>query len=1042
MAVNIGAIGATITVNPEPWKKGLREGEGALSKFSAAVGLSLTAIAGLGAATAASVAVIDDGMDTIRLGTGALGADLAALGKDFQSVLGSVPVPAAEAATAIADLNTRTGQTGPALQALSAQVLNLSRLTGDQLSPLIASTTRVFGDWDIATEKQAETLDLLWKTSQATGIGVSALSERVVQFGAPLRQMGFDLAASATLLGKWEKEGVNTELVLGGMRKALAGYAKAGKSAEEGLRATIARITELGPGAKATGLAMEVFGAKAGPDMAAAITEGRFAFDDLLRSIRESPETIRAAADDTDGLAESLALMRNNATLALNSIAGPLLPTAEAFMRNVASAAQSMGQRIAEMDPTLRTFAAGMTGVTIASPLLLVSIASMVRSIRTLKVAMAGLSFTPLGVAVLAIGAVALVAYRFRTQIADAFGGAWKAVASFASGAAAALVPAVAAVTDFATKVAAVVALIVFGTIGGLYKAWQAVWGAVGPAVSAAAAMVELGVRSMIEAVTGFVRETVATMRAWATAFVDFFAGAWDAVVLIVRNNAFLNAIVNAIGGVVDWLADKVSDFIAAGRELVVGLVRGILGWIRNVPGLGPRVADFIENAFGGERAVAAAARSGRDAAKAYTQAATATAANAAPGVPTLPSATGGAKTGAAGSKTTWIEQATQQARTLQTIWEHITERGQDATAVGDALGRVYLEAESRLAAMGNELTKERAELLEFVKDLRGISGFGFTVRTDVRGPTAGSRQALTGANPLLAAQAQAEYWRVEADRQAARMEASIAEANQIKRLAREVIPNIVRDMLASLPGGAAFAEGYNKQKEVSGHGVAAAAAGVHTALAMEFLAGAANALGPALAGLLLPVRLIGEMIGTMLVPVVRLLFGPLKALALIVTYVQTALGWFVRGIGKLIDKIPGLSGGPIIRAGQSIMDGADDMRKKLHAMSFDDAVKEAENGAKAINRSMVNMVEGFKVASHRFAAVSPHATAGAVRANGGAAAAGTVFTGSVDASVTIMASPGDDGGDLYRKWWAVVQAKARANPQARAFAAMLPVPA
>ena len=51
----------------------------------------------------------------------------------------------------------------------------------------------------------------------------------IVQFGAPLRQMGFSMEAAAGLMGKFEAEGVNTETVMSTLRIAI------GKMAAQGL---------------------------------------------------------------------------------------------------------------------------------------------------------------------------------------------------------------------------------------------------------------------------------------------------------------------------------------------------------------------------------------------------------------------------------------------------------------------------------------------------------------------------------------------------------------------------------------------------------------------------------------------------------------------------------------------------------------------------------------------------------------------------------------------------------------------------------------
>jgi TP901 family phage tail tape measure protein len=120
----------------------------------------------------------------------------------------------------VADVNTRTGATGETLETLSGQILDMSRLTGTDAVENVRLLTRVMGDWDVQTDDSSALLNTLFAASQQTGIGVDKLANQVVQFGAPLRQMGFSLEESVALLGSWEQQGVRSELVLGSLRIA------------------------------------------------------------------------------------------------------------------------------------------------------------------------------------------------------------------------------------------------------------------------------------------------------------------------------------------------------------------------------------------------------------------------------------------------------------------------------------------------------------------------------------------------------------------------------------------------------------------------------------------------------------------------------------------------------------------------------------------------------------------------------------------------------------------------------------------------------
>jgi phage-related minor tail protein len=99
-------------------------------------------------------------------------------------------------------------------------MLNLSRITDTDVKTVVNDATRLFGDWSIATKDQGDALDYVFRVSQSTGTEVDKLMQLLVQFGAPMRQVGIDFETSATLIGQFNKEGVNTELVLASLRIA------------------------------------------------------------------------------------------------------------------------------------------------------------------------------------------------------------------------------------------------------------------------------------------------------------------------------------------------------------------------------------------------------------------------------------------------------------------------------------------------------------------------------------------------------------------------------------------------------------------------------------------------------------------------------------------------------------------------------------------------------------------------------------------------------------------------------------------------------
>ncbi|KKN47434.1 hypothetical protein LCGC14_0662740, partial [marine sediment metagenome] len=320
--------------------KGIKGRVGGLGKALKVVGMvGGAALVGVGIAALKFGNDFKEAENIIRTGTGATGEALGDLYEDFKAAFAEVPGDMKVVAQTTADLNTALGLTGKPLQDLTVQVMELGRITETDVATILPKVTRLFGDWSVATEDQEAALDNVFKASQATGAPVERLSDLLVKYGAPLRQFNYGMEEGAAMLGKWEKEGVNTELVMGGLRKSMSKFAREGTPLREGLDATIKKIQELGPGAESTALAMDTFGVISGPDMAAAILEGKFAIDDLVGTIAESDDSIMKVAEDTMTWQDKLRILKNKALVALE-------PALTKFIDLIGEAANWLGDNL------------------------------------------------------------------------------------------------------------------------------------------------------------------------------------------------------------------------------------------------------------------------------------------------------------------------------------------------------------------------------------------------------------------------------------------------------------------------------------------------------------------------------------------------------------------------------------------------------------------------------------------------------------------------------------------------------------------------
>ena len=262
----------------------------------------------------------DAATDSIRIGTGATGEALDALMDDFDAVYSSVPTTMDDASKAIADYNTRLGLTGEELQGVSTQAIQVADMLGEDLGGVIESSSKAFQQWNIDAKDMGGAMDYVFKASQSTGVGFSDLMTTVQSFGPQLQEMGYSFEEATALIGQLEKAGVNTEEVLGAMKKSTAALAKEGIGASEGMEMYAKAIMNAKDMTKATEIATEVFGTRAASTMAAALRDGSISVDELTKSLMENGETIGGCAADTYDYAEQMQLFKQKAQVALEPL--------------------------------------------------------------------------------------------------------------------------------------------------------------------------------------------------------------------------------------------------------------------------------------------------------------------------------------------------------------------------------------------------------------------------------------------------------------------------------------------------------------------------------------------------------------------------------------------------------------------------------------------------------------------------------------------------------------------------------------------------
>src|ERR1035437_999514 len=275
LLVKIGADISDYTSGIDGAISKLGDAESVFSSAGMAMSAALTVpLAAIGAAAMEASSQIKEGFNAIIVQTGAVGTQLDGLKGSFSNVFAGVPESAKSVGDAIAQISQRLGLAGPALDSLSTQFLNLAHITGGTVQPLVESTTRAFNAFKIATDQQGASLDYLFSVFQHTGATVQSLSEGLTQYGAQFRTLGLDFQQSAALLGEFEKEGVNTQAAMPGLRTALKLLPADVVNSGNGFQTLIDYIKTASTDADGLAFSLQVFGNRGGASMFDAIKSG------------------------------------------------------------------------------------------------------------------------------------------------------------------------------------------------------------------------------------------------------------------------------------------------------------------------------------------------------------------------------------------------------------------------------------------------------------------------------------------------------------------------------------------------------------------------------------------------------------------------------------------------------------------------------------------------------------------------------------------------------------------------------------------------
>lgn len=333
-----------------------KDSDGSLDAFGVALGNlasgAVTAIINklgeLAGAVKDAYLEFDSGRDAVVKATGATGEAADELAKSMTNVSRKVKGDFATIGSAVGEVNTRFGYTGEELENTTEQFMKFAEITGMDATKAVQTVSKAMNNAGIDSSKYSEVLDEIAIAAQASGISAEKLTENLTKYGSQTRAAGLNTKESIALFAQFEKSGVNAEMALGGLKTAVKTWSDEGKNSRIEFQRTIQDIKDSPNVLEATQKAIDVFGSKAGTELADAIHSGRFEYSEFLDVVKGSEGTVSATYEETQSGFDKAALAVQNMKTTAAELADGLL---QKYSLKIEAAIQKITDLIDEYAP-------------------------------------------------------------------------------------------------------------------------------------------------------------------------------------------------------------------------------------------------------------------------------------------------------------------------------------------------------------------------------------------------------------------------------------------------------------------------------------------------------------------------------------------------------------------------------------------------------------------------------------------------------------------------------------------------------------------
>lgn len=541
-------------------------------------------IVGVGAASVAAFNDVDAGLDTVASKTGATGDALEGMEDIVKDLAKTIPTTFEKAGSAVGEVNTRFGLTGDALEDLSGKFIKFADLNNTDVSNSIDQVQSLMAAFNIDASEAGTVLDILNKAGQDTGISIDTLTNSLFTNAAALTEMGYDLNTATAFIANLEKNGVDTSATMTGLKKAFQNSAAEGKSMSDTIAELESTLKSGDTTTEAYQQAMELFGNRAGPALAKALSEGKISLDELANSVDDYGDSVETTFETTKDPIDDFTTNMNKLKLVGTDLVTSAAPLITSAMEKMGNVIEKVSELWNGLDDDTQQFIINAALVVAAVGPILSVIGTLVSTIGTIATGIS--TVMSWGPAITAAGA-AISTFFTGTLL--------PAITSIGTFITATIIPAITGVITALAPFLPIIAAVAAGIA--ILVVVIKNWGAISDWISEKWELVTTFISEKVAALQEFLTEHFGIIGQFISAKIEFIKivieTAFNVIKIIVQTvMAIVKAIING-----DW--NQIGAIISAAWEAIKATISGAVDRVKSlISGLMESVKSTISNAW------------------------------------------------------------------------------------------------------------------------------------------------------------------------------------------------------------------------------------------------------------------------------------------------------------------------------------------------------------------------------------------------------------------------------------------------------------